>query len=345
MMELKLDERKKQILYAVVSNYILSAEPVSSQTITDKYQIGVSPATVRHEMGLLEEMGYLKQPHTSAGRIPTDIGYRFYVDNLTDIELNPIEQVTISRLFATISKEIEDLMKETSVLLSRMTSYTGIVFAPLLRRSTFKHLDLIYLNPHTILMVLITDTGCVDKELVQMRKDVSAEILTEMEQELNSSLARLNLDQIRNNKQRVLRESVSDKTLLKEIFERIIDLMDREESERIFLGGTSYILQQPEFEDIEKVQGLLEALEQRYVILYLLKEAFNQSQVFVRIGVENRRQEMKDCSIVAAKYRFAGRDLGTLGIIGPTRMDYARAISMVKYFARTLSEVLESLHN
>lgn len=344
-MKLLLDERKKQILYAVVHNYILTAEPVSSRAIAEKYQLKVSPATVRHEMGTLEKMGYLKQPYTSAGRVPTDLGYRFYVDRLADVELNPIEQVTISRLFATISREIEDLMKETSVLLSRMTSYTGIVFAPLLKRSTFKHLDLVPLCPSTILMVLITDTGCVEKELIELKEEISDEEPSKVESDLNRSLSKLNIDQIKIKKKKMLKEVTLSKGLLKEVFERIIDLMDREENERIFLGGTSHILQQPEFEDVEKVQGLLEALEQRYVLLYLLKDAFSQSQVFVRIGSENQQSEMRDCSIVTARYRFAGKDLGTIGILGPTRMDYARVISMVKYFAQSLSEVLESLHN
>jgi len=344
MEKMVLDERKKAILRVVVHDYILTAEPVSSKAVAEKCRLGVSPATVRHELGILEDMGYLKQPHTSAGRIPSDLGYRFYVDALAEVRLNPVERATIDRIFASVSKEIEDLMRETSVLLSRMTRHTGIVFAPALKKSAFKHIDLVFLRPDTILMVLITETGCVEKQVLEFKSEVSAEDLAAVESILNRHLARLDIDEIKTKRAELLKHSVNCKNLIREVWGKIIDRMDREENERIFLGGTFHFLRQPEFESVKRVQDILEALERRYVLLRLLGDTFSQSQVVVKIGSENQQSEIKDCSFVAANYQFGGKNLGTLGILGPTRMDYAHVISMVKYFAQTLSEVLESLH-
>jgi heat-inducible transcriptional repressor len=339
-----LDERKKAILRAVVHDYITTAEPVGSRAITEKHGLGVSPATVRHELGMLEDLGYLRQPHTSAGRVPTDLGYRFYVDTLSAVRLGPAQRATIDGIFATVSKEIEDLMSETSVLLSRMTLHTGIVFAPALGKSAFKHIDLVLLSPDTVLMVLITDAGCVEKQVLELKSEVTTEDLTQVETVLNQHLARLNIDQVKTRRSEMLKHAVNCQGLLREVFGKIVDQMDKEESKRIFLGGTFHFLRQPEFESVKRVQSILEALERRYVLLRLLGDTFSESQVVVRIGSENRQSEIRDCSFVAANYRFGGKSLGTLGILGPTRMDYAHVISTVKYFADTLSQVLESLH-
>jgi heat-inducible transcriptional repressor len=344
MRKVTLDERKRAILRAVVHDFITTAEPVSSRAITEKYRLEVSPATVRHELGILEGMGYLRQPHTSAGRIPTDLGYRFYVDTLSVVRLNAVERATIDRIFATVSKEIEDLMSETSVLLSRMTLHTGIVFAPALGKSAFKHINLVLLSSDTVLMVLITDTGFVEKQLLELKSEVTPGDLVQVESVLNQHLARLNIDQVKTKHGELLKHAVNCQDLLKEVFGKIVDQMDKEESKRIFLGGTFHFLREPEFESVKRVQDILEALERRYVLLRLLGDTFTESQVVVRIGSENQQSEIKDCSYVAANYRFGGKSLGTLGILGPTRMDYAHVISTVKYFADTLSQVLESLH-
>jgi len=340
-----LDRRKRDILQAVLHCYIFTAEPVSSGILAKKYELGVSPATVRHELALLEEMGYLKQPHTSAGRIPTDKAYRYYVDNLMGVSLSFKEEEVIHCLYAALNKEIEDLMWETSRLLSRLTRYMAIVLAPALSKSSFKHIDLVSLSSNIVLMVLITDTGWVEKRVLEFGNDIDYTQLATVERKLNQLLHDLDLEDIKLKGQELERLMREDRMLVRKIVAQIIDCLEREESERIFLGGTASMLQQPEFESIGKVQFLLEALEHRYLLLHLLKEVMSANGVMVKIGTENEHKEMKDYSFVGANYQLGGRNVGTLGILGPTRMDYARAISTVKCIAKSLSEVLESLHH
>ncbi|MEW6189176.1 MAG: heat-inducible transcriptional repressor HrcA [Actinomycetota bacterium] len=353
-----LNSRKKLILYAVVHNYILTAEPVSSRRLVEQYQLGVSPATVRNELAELEEMGYLWQPHTSAGRIPTDRGYRYYVDSLMGSEgLSPAEKRSIHLFYTRLSKEMEDLMRETSQLLSKLTNYVAVVFGPALRESSLKHLDLISLCPHSVLMVLITDTGCVAKRVLEMDRSINQGKLSRVERVLNRKLASLNLYEI-SQKRREFGDILPQQSgLVQGIIDKILDCLMQEEKERIYLGGTANILRQPEFESLERIQSLLKTLERGYILLQLLGEALEAcppspssgsdrraSKVIVRIGSENEAVEMQDYSLVATSYHAGGQTLGTLGILGPTRMNYPRAISAVGCIARNLSRVLESLH-
>ncbi|MDI6688892.1 MAG: heat-inducible transcriptional repressor HrcA [Actinomycetota bacterium] len=365
-----LDSRKKLILYAVVHNYILTAEPVSSLRLVEQYQLGVSPATVRNELAELEEMGYLWQPHTSAGRIPTDRGYRYYVDSLMGSEgLSPVEKRSIHLFYTQLNKEMEDLMRETSQLLSQLTNYVAVVFGPALRKSSLKHLDLISLCPHSVLMVLITDTGCVAKRVLEMDRSINQRKLSRVERVLNRKLADLNLYEISQKRREFADLLPQQSGLVQGIIDKILDSLMQEERERIYLGGTANILRQPEFESLERIQNLLKTLEQGYILLQLLGEALEAcppslsslaasphsaagqagrgrwvSKVIVRIGSENEAVEMQDYSLVATGYHAGGQTLGTLGILGPTRMNYPRAISAVECIAQNLSRILESLH-
>lgn len=340
-----LDQRKKQILFATVYEYIVAAEPVSSKLIAEKYLPGVSSATVRNELAVLEDLDYLKQPYRSAGRVPTDLGYRHYVDNLTDLKLSPVEETFIQCLYKTISEEVENLLRETSLLLAKLTKYVAVVFAPFLSRSSFKHLDLVLLSPQTALLVLITDAGYVEKKILKFVQPVEQSNIERAEKILNEKLKSLNLEEIKKKKPLIVKSSPPElKRLLGKILGEIISTFARDENEKIFLDGTARILQQPEFASLEKVQVLLETLEQRYTLLQLLRETLQAQQVVVRIGSENGQLEMKDWSFVAANYSVGGQNLGTLGILGPTRMNYPMAISTVLCIAKNLSEILES-HN
>jgi heat-inducible transcriptional repressor len=343
-----LDARKSRVLYAAVHEYILNAEPVSSRLIVEKYLPDVSSATVRNELMLLENMGYLQQPHVSAGRIPTDLGYRYYVDNLIDIELDPNEETFIHNLYVAVNKELEDLLQETSALLSELTKYISIVSVPFLNKSLFKHLDLVPLSSHTILLVLITNSGSVEKTVLEFKEEIKERLLSKAERILNQKLKNLNLEEIEKKRQLTLKDSPPElKELLSKILDQIILCLTRDRNGQIFLRGTANILQQPDYESAEKIQPLLEALEQRYMLINFLKETFdfNTQHLIVKIGSENEQAEMKGYSFVVTNYCVGVSSLGVVGIVGPRRMNYAKTIRTVQCIARNLSGFFESLNN
>ena len=338
-----LDSRKEIILRLVVEDYILTVEPVASQRLVEKYNLEICPATVRHEMSVLEELGFLKQPHPSAGRIPTDKGYRYYVDNLEQPEgLALEEKKDIENLYALSSKGLEELMRETSDLLSRLTSYIAVIFSPPLKKSVLKRLDLISLSPQTVLMVLITDTGLVEKKIIHYENFIEPEVLQELERILNRKFVNLSLEEISKALGELSFVSPKEKVLAERIFEE--GYLAEEEKERVFWGGTTNILGQPEFGSSQRFQSLLEALEGGYSLLTLLRDVLDHEKVVVKIGSEIKPAELEGLSFVASSYKVNGETLGALGLLGPTRMNYPRAISAVKYIAENLGVILESFH-
>lgn len=339
-----LDARKKAILFVAIQEYILTAEPVSSQKLVEKYQLGVSSATVRSELAGLESMGYLYQPHTSAGRVPTDIGYRFYVDSISDKPgLSNQEEKSISHLFSAISMEMEELMRETAQILSNITNYIAVALAPSFKRSILKHIDLVALSPKHVLVVLITDKGQVLKRTVNISQ--SSVDISGLERFLNEQLQGLGESEISKLKQNIILVDSSLTKLIHILLDEILDLMAREDKERVFLSGTASLFYQPEFEDLHKVQTLLNTLEHGYRLMQWLEDPSRTQKVLVRIGSENSDVEIKDCSVVASSYQVDGETQGTLGIIGPTRMNYARAISAVEFISANLSKALIELRS
>lgn len=342
-----LDNRKRLILHEVVQEYILSARPVGSKRIAKSQGLNISSATVRNELALLEQMGFLTHPHTSAGRIPTERGYRFYVDLLTEEEgLSPAEEKSISKFYSVLSKEIEDLMRETSRLLADITNYLAIVFAPTFRKSVLKHVDLVSLYPHAVLVVIVTSTGVVAKRVLELRESIEVRDLEEVEVVLNQELDGLGFDEISLQGRGGLRGILPGKwSLVDMVIDEIKDALKEKEKSRFFLGGTSNLLGQPDFDGMEKVQSLLQFIEHGRSMLHFIEEALESNDVVVKIGTENEGMELRDCSIVAASYGVGGERLGTLGILGPVRMDYSRAISSVQCVAKNLTYALESIRS
>jgi heat-inducible transcriptional repressor len=341
-----LDERKKLILYAAVNDYIHTGEPAASKRLVEHYSLNYSSATVRHELMILEMMGYLVQPHTSAGRVPTESGYRFYIEALAGQEgLSVVEQEAVQHAFTTLNKEIEDLMRETSQLLSQLTNYAALVFAPPLRKSVLKHIDLLFLAPESVLLVLITSTGRVAKRVINLKSKMASEDLNRVEMVLNAELSGLGFDEI-SKKSRVelglfFRQQVE---LVELVVEQIIECLAQEEKERFYLGGTANLLTQPEFGNPEKFQAVMKVLEKGYALLRFLNEALEIKNVLVKIGSDNVALGVDNCSLVATSYQVGGEHLGTIGVLGPTRMDYARSISAVECVARSLSQALVDFH-
>ncbi|MBS3909919.1 MAG: heat-inducible transcription repressor HrcA [Actinobacteria bacterium] len=339
-----LDARKKAILYVAVQEYILTAEPVSSQKLVEKYQLGVSSATVRNELATLEALGYLHQPHTSAGRIPTDMGYRYYVDGITDKPgLTHQEENSIVKLFSSINMEMEELMKETTHILSNVTSYIAVTLAPSFKKSTLKHIDLVSLSPRHVLLVLITDKGQVLKRTVSM--EPFAGEMGEIERFLNEKLQGLDSTGISALKDTLTLPDRDAFRTASTVINAILDIIESDERERVFLSGTAGIYGQPEFEELSKVHSLLNAIEQGYRLMQWLEDSVRTRKVLVRIGSENTDDDMRGCSIITSGYQLDNETQGTLGIIGPTRMNYSRAISVVELISDKLSKALVELRS
>ncbi|NLC12101.1 MAG: heat-inducible transcription repressor HrcA [Firmicutes bacterium] len=338
-----LTSRKALILKAVVTEYIVHAEPVGSRTVTRRYNINLSPATVRNEMADLEEMGYLVQPHTSAGRIPTQKGYRFYVDNLMDDdELSPdIKEIVRKKYKYERMREIQDLIFQTCRLLSELTSYTSIVLGPRLRKSAFKKLQIMPLDDRRGLLVVMADTGFIKNKVIELPRSLPARELARIVAYLNHRLGGLTMEQI---SAELLREMRHDLYNHLTFLERALKLLEEslsEEERRIFLWGTSHILNQPEFKDVEKIKALLGLFEQHSLLASLLEDTIDcDRDVVVKIGSENALEEIKECSLVLSTYQFGQDIVGTLAVLGPTRMHYGRVIAATQFVASQLNKHL-----
>ncbi len=339
-----LDKRKSAILKEVVYRYITTGTPVSSNAVARALNIGISPATIRNEMSRLEEMGYLYHPHTSAGKIPTHQGYRFYVDSLMGrARLRKEEKEAIQTLFSNQAKELENLMQETSELLSRLTQALSLVVSPRLRRSTLKHLDLLSMHDRLILMVIITNTGRVEKKVLEMNTSLSDEELIKIQNWLNHNLNGQSLSEIDVSAAQKLKAPRKIREAAKSIIKEIKDLLVRDEYEGVYVGGKANLIRLKEPETFRRIEALLEALEQQYFILNVVNELLVENQLLIKIGNENPSEELQDFSLVATPYAIGEQQMGSVGVIGPMRMDYARIIPMVDLVAKSLSKSLEIL--
>lgn len=336
-----LDERRAAVLKAIVSHYVTSGEPVGSKTLVERFHLGVSPATVRNDMAALEDAGYIYQPHTSAGRVPTDSGYRFFVDSYTgDARLPGPESRRIRSFFGEPRWELEDALRQTASLLSRITDHAALVFAPSLQRSVIRHADVVLLAAHRLMVVLVTDTGRVENHIVVTEDEVSAADAEELTTGLNALLVGRPLDtgpQVIAAHTERFGERAAMAAEIARVFGR--HLLERE-AEQVFLEGTANIVDEHKFADLETVRQVIEALEHRRVLLEALADALADNGVSVRIGTENPLAEMQFCSVVTAPYGGPEEPLGMLGVVGPTRMDYRRTIAAVYEVASNLGRML-----
>lgn len=337
-----LDRRKQRVLQAIIEDYVATAEPVGSRAIARRYDLGVSPATIRNEMADLEEMGYLDQPHTSAGRIPSDRGYRYYVDRLLGApRLSPAEAGRIRRFYQRKVEEIESLVHLTVKLLSETTRYTSLVTAPQLSRTRLKSLRILPLGEGKGLMVLVTDAGLVENRVIDLPANLGTDELERFSNLLDRRLRRVALSQVSRG---LLREVQEELSRYQELLERTVALLARAvetlNEERIYLAGATNIMTQPEFRDVDKVRTVLVALEQEKVVHDLLSHGGDEGGVRVFIGEENLYREVQECSLVAATYYIGSQVVGHLGVLGPKRMEYGKAIAAVELVTRNLSEML-----
>jgi heat-inducible transcriptional repressor len=336
---LPLDDRKNKVLQALIEDYVATAEPVGSRTIARKYRLGVSPATIRNEMADLEELGYLEQPHTSAGRIPSDRGYRYYVDCLMESrEVDTSEQELIRRTFERKVREIDTLIRETARVLSETTHLTAVISGPQFQKAHFRELRLVPLGGDKAVLVYITDSGFIENQVLELPVEVTVLELQRVSESLNEQLRGQPVEALSRTTARTLHTELTKYgALLEQAMLFLGSRLEPGEQQRIYLGGTTRILEQPEFRDIDKVRNLLSLLENDQVISGVL-DAGNPAGPAIQIGEEIKVREMADCSVVSAIYRLGDEIVGRVGVIGPKRMEYARVVSVMNAVTKQLSE-------
>lgn len=334
-----LDERKRQVLRAIIDSYIETAEPVGSRTIARRHDLGVSSATIRNEMADLEETGYLQQPHVSAGRVPSDKGYRFYVDTLVEPHaFTPLDYLRIQQEILGVELSLERSIHEAARLLALLTKSVSLVVAPGMDQLVFKHLQLVSLEDTSILVTMVLHPGIVKNRLIRTEQEFTQEQILELSTALNQKLKGLTYRDLSST---VLSEVIRDYGEIGQVLvELILQALAEEKGEQVYASGVVNILNQPEFKDVERAKALFEAIEQKESLLSAITSTTKNSGVQVVIGHENLHDVMHDCSLVTATY-FIGSDVvGALGVIGPTRMDYAKVMAAVSLVSNSLSTLL-----
>lgn len=340
----ELDARKQRVLRAVIDDYIEFAEPVGSRTLARKYDLGVSPATIRNEMADLEMLGYLEQLHTSSGRIPSSKGYRFYVDGL--IPPKPVsdeEKARIDKWYRARVRRIEEVFQETARIISQVTRNVSLVLAPQMTQAQFRCLQFLPLDDRRVITVLMTDAGFIENKILEMPSGATFEDFQRMAKVINLRLEGHTLRTIEQHSLTEIRDEIRDESLYEAALEIIHRALDSGRRERLYLGGTTQMLEQPEFHDVEKVKDTLLMLEEEELMKDIL-HAHMGDGLEVTIGQENEDKHFKDSSIITATYHLDGELLGTIAVLGPTRMEYAKAMSLLEYMNQNLTDVIKRFH-
>lgn len=335
-----LTERQKLILSAIVDDYIRSAEPVGSRTISKRGDVGFSPATIRNEMSDLEELGYLEQPHTSAGRIPSTKGYRYYVDHLVKLGHLSVGELDVLKLFfAERLQQVEHMIQHVATVLSSLTNYTSIVLGPELLTTTLKHLQIVPLNDSSAVAIIVTNTGHVENKVITIPDGMRVDEMERIVNVMNARLSGVPLVQL---KSRLYSEVGSELGKYASKYEELIRIVEStlqsDEEDRIFVSGSTNMLIQPEFKDVDKVKGILDLFDEAHTLVRLFSSAPKGIQV--RIGSENSVEAINSCSLITASYSLDGQLLGTIGILGPTRMEYGKVISLLDHLSKDMAVVL-----
>jgi heat-inducible transcriptional repressor len=333
------EERRLAVLRAIVEDYVATEEPVGSKALVERHGLGVSPATVRNDMAALEDEGYITQPHTSAGRVPTDKGYRLFVDRLTTVKPMSVAERRAISTFLDGAVDLDDVVSRSVRVLSQLTRQVAMVQYPTLSRSTVRHIELVALGPSRLLVVLILSTGRVEQRVVELGADLSDRGLAELRTRVNTAAAgELIADAVAN-----LRAAVppADGATTAAVVDVLVEAMvDQRSDERIVVGGAANLARYGDSFD-SAVRPLLEALEEHVVLLKLLGEASTSGGVTVTIGAEGPYEQLSATSVVTTGYGPHDEAVATLGIVGPTRMDYPGTMAAVRAVARYVSRILD----
>ncbi|MCI8700006.1 MAG: heat-inducible transcription repressor HrcA [Clostridia bacterium] len=331
-----LEERKKQVLQAIIEEYINTAEPVSSNSLVEGYGLEYSSATIRNEMAELEKMGYLDKPHTSSGRVPSEKGYRFYVDELLKDDNISIEEIKyISDKLETKVNEIEDLTQITANTISEITHYTTVSIGPQVKEQNIEEIKFILLGTKMLMAVILTDNGLIKETIIKFDEDINEKQVETLNYMFNNKLKGKPLSEISGNLEDYLYEEMSYSVkVIKPIIDQIKKVIQQE---TIHLEGQNKAFELPEFNSLEIAKNFMNVLDTKDLMTDMLNTGFAQD-INVYIGDENEKEELKDFSIVTFKHKVGNKDLGTIGIIGPKRMNYSKVISVMKYISKKLNE-------
>ena len=335
-----LSPRTEAILKSIVGQYIANAVPVASQSVVHAYGLEVSSATIRNEMARLEHGGYIIRPHTSAGSVPSDMGYRYYVESLADVKLPPEQQRMISHLFHQVESRLDEWLSLTAALLAHLAHNLAVVATPKTDRCQFKHMELVSLRETSALLVLVLQGARVRQQLVAFDQTITQSELAEISQKLNTAYPGLTAEQVS------AREEALP-PLERQLTDCVLALMrdeDSEDGEEPRLDGLHLVLEQPEFADSRQVQTLVELTEHKNLMRSILPQRLPGQGVKVVIGGENEVDAIREYSVVVSRYGLPDEAVGTLAIIGPTRMPYARTIAAIDYVSWLLSRLVARLY-
>ena len=340
---MELSDRKKAILQAIIEDYIQTAEPVGSRNIAKNHDLGLSAATIRNEMADLEEMGYLDKPHTSAGRIPSEMGYRFYVDSLMHRYSLTMEEIAnLQHSMDRKYSQLENVVSEISDIISKATNYPAIVELPMAQKSRLKNVKMMLIEQGSVLIVVVTDAGVVRNRHMKVRGDIDYEVVDSISEFLSCQLTGLSADDFTPARLMLIYEAMSSYgDFLRTVIEFVLECLGNNQN-RVYVGGASNILNNPEFENIDRAREFLSFIDRKENVsqmLNLLGEGQKEA-ISIKIGSENEAPEMRDTSLVVANYSVGGKLHGKIGIIGPKRMNYARVVSSLELINDQLSEIL-----
>ena len=344
--EKELNERKRAILKSIIDDYVQSAQPIGSRTIARKHGLGLGSATIRNEMADLEELGYITQPHTSAGRIPSDKGYRFYVENLMQIHSLAQEEIfQIKKAMDSRIEELDQLVKRASIIISNITGYTAVVMKPQVSRAIIKSVQLVGVDEKRILVVVVAGGGIVQNKLVKYDCVINEKLLNKLNLSLNIIMSGKTIDQITMPMLVEFQQDIqSPAEIIFPVMEAVEECVRKIETTDVYLDGITNILNYPEFNDLLKAREVLDLLKEEEVISTLVKSAVNKQKFDFMIGSENQIDQMKDLSVITTVFGREGKDLGAIGVIGPTRMAYGKVVSAVQYISEILNrEIIRML--
>lgn len=339
-----LNEREKTILRSIIQQFILTAAPVGSRNITKRFNIGFSPATVRNIMSDLEDSGFINHPHTSAGRVPTDKGYRYYVDALMEIQkLKSSEKDIIEKSLDKNLTETDDILKIASRLLSNITRQIAYVTYPTLEKGILEKIQLVSLTSTRLLVVVSIKSGLVKTITLEFQTELDNSKLQKVESLLNQRLSGLTFKEIRSTfKDRFADIGSEERPIIRLFFDSVDKIfMDQTKDDNLVITGAANVIHHPEFGDPEKIQSIVELIEDKDIIIHIMekKKIEDTKNVIISIGSENEDEKLNEYSLITKEYKF-GETSGKVGIIGPKRMEYSKVIAIVSYLAEMLSEVL-----
>lgn len=346
---MELNERKRKILNTIINEYISSAEPIGSRHIAKHADLGLSSATIRNEMADLEEMGYLEQPHTSAGRIPSDKGYRFYVNELMDGYEATQQDIDLLASAMTVKiNQFDKVIMQVSLLLSQLTNYTAFLITPEMKHGAIKTIELIPIDSNSVLIVLVTNEGIMKNKRVVLPQGVDSEYIPKISAMLKEKLSGLSLNEIGVKEINEIKNALGKNgEMLFPVIEFISEIIDDIQKEtEVYLSGVSNIFNFPEYRDIDRAKEFIEFLDDKSSVTKAVSDSHDDDDrvVKIKIGKENDMDIMQNSSLVTANYHLGGRTVGKIGIIGPTRMNYSKVVANINQISKYLEKLLEEMY-